>query len=249
MLHERKLRRISRRQRPASRDVAGVRRGVKTMGVVGLGRRPPQQQATPAPRKRPSARRCRFPSRHRPLLGTRSPAASAVQDRMGSRWLPRGAARLTAQPDPDRSPTARKTSIREGLLPPQVVFGQRTFLLPCHGVPLAATSLSTCMQGPRPYGDGQWSVFADYTQGLLARARPWRTASSPRGSCRPISIACTSSGWRGSSSRFATRCNRSPGGSDNPRVVLLSAGPRGTGHFEDAYLARYLATRSSKVAT
>ena len=132
--------------------------------------------------------------------------------------------------------------IREGLLPPQVVFGQRSFLLPCHGVPtprniflhMYAGHLVRC-------GDGQWSVFADYTQGLAGAglALENRIVTS-----RILPADFHSLHVQRLAGFFITLRDTlqslSPAQSDNPRVVLLSSGPRGPGYFEDSYLARYL---------
>ena len=132
--------------------------------------------------------------------------------------------------------------VREGLLPPQVVFGQRTFLLPCHGVSAPRDIFLHMYGGSLARGaDGQWSVFADYTQGLLGaglalenRIVTSRILPADFHSLHVERLAGFFITLRDTLQTLSRQHN------DNPRVVLLSAGPRSPGYFEDAYLARYL---------
>ena len=56
--------------------------------------------------------------------------------------------------------------VREALIPPELVFGQRGFLLPCHGVAPPRNIFLHLYAGHLVRGaDGCWSVYADYTQG------------------------------------------------------------------------------------
>ena len=132
--------------------------------------------------------------------------------------------------------------VREGLLPPQVVFGQRTFLLPCHGVPAPRDIFLHMYAGALARGaDGQWSVFADYTQGLsgagLALENRIVTSRILPADFHSLHVERLAGFFI---TLRDTLQSLSRQHSDNPRVVLLSAGPRSPGYFEDAYLARYL---------
>ena len=56
--------------------------------------------------------------------------------------------------------------VREGVLPPAVLFDQPGFLLPCHGIPVpdqAYLCLYAAHLARRP--DGKWLVLTDRTQG------------------------------------------------------------------------------------
>ena len=151
--------------------------------------------------------------------------------------------------------------VREALIPPELVFGQRGFLLPCHGVAAPRNIFLHLYAGHVVRGaDGCWSVYADYTQGppgagltlenriVTSRILPtdFHSLHVERLAGFFITLRDTlqslaadedpgraARGDRGAHQRSVSR-------SDNPRVVLLSPGPRSPSYFEDAYLARYL---------
>jgi uncharacterized circularly permuted ATP-grasp superfamily protein/uncharacterized alpha-E superfamily protein len=132
--------------------------------------------------------------------------------------------------------------IREGLIPPELVFGQSGFLLPCHGIVPARNTFLHLYAGHLVRGaDGGWSVFADYTQGpagaglaLENRIVTSRILPTDFHSLHVERLAGFFITLRDTlQSLTAER-------SDNPRVVLLSPGPRSPSYVEDAYLARYL---------
>ncbi|MGA2259143.1 MAG: circularly permuted type 2 ATP-grasp protein, partial [Thermoguttaceae bacterium] len=132
--------------------------------------------------------------------------------------------------------------IREALIPPELVFGQPSFLLPCHG--LVATRniflhlyASHLVRG----ADGRWSVYADYTHcpagaGLALENRIITSRILPTDfhSLHVERLAGFFITLRDTLQSLSVQR------SDNPRVVLLSPGPRSPSYFEDAYLARYL---------
>ena len=132
--------------------------------------------------------------------------------------------------------------IREGLLPPELVFGQRGFLLPCHGVAVPRNIFLHLYAGHLARGaDGRWSVFADYTQGppgaglaLENRIVTSRILPSDFHSLHVERLAGFFITLRDTLQSLSSQQ------SDNPRVILLSPGPRSPTYFEDAYLARYL---------
>jgi uncharacterized circularly permuted ATP-grasp superfamily protein/uncharacterized alpha-E superfamily protein len=132
--------------------------------------------------------------------------------------------------------------IRDGLIPPELVFGQRGFLLPCHGVAAPRKIfLHLCASHLVRGADGVWSVFADYTQGppgaglaLENRIVTSRILPADFHSLHVERLAGFFITFRDTLQSLSAQR------SDNPRVVLLSPGPRSPSYFEDAYLARYL---------
>jgi uncharacterized circularly permuted ATP-grasp superfamily protein/uncharacterized alpha-E superfamily protein len=132
--------------------------------------------------------------------------------------------------------------VREGLIPPELVFGQSGFLLPCHGVAAARNIFLHLYAGHLVRGaDGQWSVFADYTQGppgaglaLENRIVTSRILPADFHNLHVERLAGFFITLRDTLQSLSAQR------SDNPRVVLLSPGPRSPSYFEDAYLARYL---------
>jgi len=132
--------------------------------------------------------------------------------------------------------------VHEALIPPELVFGQRNFLLPCHGVAAPRNVFMHLYASHLVRGaNGCWSVYADYTQGppgaglaLENRIITSRILPSDFHSLHVERLAGFFITLRD------TLQSLSPQRSDNPRVVLLSPGPRSPTYFEDAYLARYL---------
>ena len=132
--------------------------------------------------------------------------------------------------------------VREGLIPPELVLGQRGFLLPCHGVaPPQNIFLHLYACHLVRSGDGRWSVYADYTQGpsgaglaLENRIVTSRVLPDDFHNLYVERLAGFFITLRDTLQSLAAER------SGNPRVVLLSPGPRSPSYFEDAYLARYL---------
>jgi uncharacterized circularly permuted ATP-grasp superfamily protein/uncharacterized alpha-E superfamily protein len=132
--------------------------------------------------------------------------------------------------------------LRDGLLPPALVFANPGFLRACHGlrVPqeiylhLHATDLA---RSP----DGQWWVLADRTQApsgngyaLENRIVLSRILPDEFRDCQVERLAAFFRNQRDMLRLLA------PGRHDNPNVVLLTPGPHNETYFEHAYLARYL---------
>ncbi len=132
--------------------------------------------------------------------------------------------------------------LREKLVPPELLFAQRGFLLPCHGVTTPRNIFLHLYAGHLVRGgDGRWSVFADYTQGppgaglaLENRIVTSRILPTDFHSLHVERLAGFFITFRDTLQMLSLHRN------DNPRVVLLSTGPRSPSYFEDAYLARYL---------
>jgi uncharacterized circularly permuted ATP-grasp superfamily protein/uncharacterized alpha-E superfamily protein len=132
--------------------------------------------------------------------------------------------------------------LRNGLLPPELVYSNPAFLLACHGsrVPhqlylhLYAAHLA---RAP----DGRWVILADRTQSptgagyavenriVIARAQAHMFDELQVQRLAPFFVTL-----RETLQSLATHHR------DNPRVVLLTAGPESRTYFEDMYLARYL---------
>jgi len=132
--------------------------------------------------------------------------------------------------------------LRDGLLPPALVFANPGFLRACHGlrVPqeiylhLHAVDLA---RSP----DGQWWALADRTQapsgsGYALENRIVLSRILPD-EFRDCQVQRLASFFR--NERDLLRL-LAPGRSDNPNVVLLTPGPHNETYFEHAYLARYL---------
>jgi uncharacterized circularly permuted ATP-grasp superfamily protein/uncharacterized alpha-E superfamily protein len=132
--------------------------------------------------------------------------------------------------------------LREGFLPPALIYANPNFLRPCHGLAiprqnylhLHATDLT---RSP----DGQWWVISDRTQApsgagyaLENRIVLSRTLPDEFRDCRVQRLASFFRIHRDMLRSLAPH-NRS-----NPSIVLLTPGPHNETYFEHDYLARYL---------
>lgn len=132
--------------------------------------------------------------------------------------------------------------IKEGLLPPELVFAHQGFLRPCDQVPkedmpqllLYATDLA---RGP----DGRMWVLGDRTQApsgagyaLESRMAMTRVMADE---FRRTQVHRLSLFFR---NLRATLAGLLPNAKEEPRVVILTPGPRNETYFEHAYLASYL---------
>ena len=135
-----------------------------------------------------------------------------------------------------------QTTLAEGLLPPELVFGHKGFLWPCHGLPppggnhlhLYAADLA---RSP----DGRWWVIADRTQSpsgagyalenrlLVSRAFP--------DLFRDMQVHTLARFFRSLQNSLA---RQAPTDGEPPLTVLLTPGPFNETYFEHVYLARYL---------
>lgn len=134
-----------------------------------------------------------------------------------------------------------RRSLQEGLVPARLVLRHLDLFDPCHGVDVPGGRrlvlyAADLIRGP----DGQWRVGADRTQApagsgyalenriALSRALPEAMRENQVRRHAPYFAAMRQGLWR-----------LAPW-SDNPRVVVLTPGPRNEAYFEHAYLARYL---------
>jgi uncharacterized circularly permuted ATP-grasp superfamily protein/uncharacterized alpha-E superfamily protein len=132
--------------------------------------------------------------------------------------------------------------LKEGLLPPALLFANPAFLRPCHGTqPIKNTFLSFYASDLARSPDGKWWVLSDRTQApsgagyalenrlVLSRVFPdeYRESHVHR-------LAGFFQTFRDTLRGLA------PAHQDRPTVVLLTPGPYNETYFEQSFLARYL---------
>lgn len=132
--------------------------------------------------------------------------------------------------------------LKSGILPPNVFFEHKGYLLPCVGIePPGGIFVHWYAAQLARNSSGAWIVLGDRTQGpsgagyavenriVISRTLPheFQGLNVVRLASFFISLQNTLAGL--------ARNHR-----DNPRVVLLSPGPRSSRYFEDVYLSRYL---------
>ena len=132
--------------------------------------------------------------------------------------------------------------LRQGLLPPALVYGHAGFVRPAFGAPVRGDTLlhmyaANLARAP----DGQWWVVADRTQvpsgagyALENRLIISRVFPDLFRDLKVQHLASFFGALRDSLAHWA------PHGDEAPMVVLLTPGPRDETYFEHAYLARYL---------
>jgi uncharacterized circularly permuted ATP-grasp superfamily protein len=133
--------------------------------------------------------------------------------------------------------------LKQGLLPPALVFGNPGYLRPLHGtVPVGGSFLHMVAFDLAHAPDGRWWVVGQRTQAPsgLGYALQNRILVSRlfADSFRAMQVQRLASSFRrllDTLIRLAPRDDDEP-----PRVVLLTPGPYNETYFEQAYLARYL---------
>jgi uncharacterized circularly permuted ATP-grasp superfamily protein len=132
--------------------------------------------------------------------------------------------------------------LRDGHIPPALVFANPGFWRPCHGVPVSGnTYLHLLAVDLARSPDGQWWVLADRTQapsgaGYALENRIVMAETFPD-LFREFRVKRLALFFR---SFRDTLLRLSPSPRKNPRVVLLTPGPYNETFFEHSYLARYL---------
>ncbi len=132
--------------------------------------------------------------------------------------------------------------LREGVLPPAIVFNHPGYLLPCHGIrPSDQAYLSLYAAHLARQPNGEWLVMTDRTQGpsgtgytLENRLAVSRTL---RHDFETLHIERLAPFFLALRERLVSLA---PEQRENPRVVLLSPGVHSPTFFEDGYMARYL---------
>ena len=132
--------------------------------------------------------------------------------------------------------------VREGVLPPAMVFDSPGYLLPCHGIRTpdeAYLCLYAAHLARQP--DGNWMVINDRTQGPSGTGYTLENriavSRALRHDFESLHIERLAPFFISLQERLASMA---PGKPENPRVVLLSPGVRSPTFFEDGYMARYL---------
>ncbi|MFN3986586.1 MAG: circularly permuted type 2 ATP-grasp protein [Rhodocyclaceae bacterium] len=135
-----------------------------------------------------------------------------------------------------------RTLLREGLLPPALVFGQQGYKWACHGVvPPSGRFLHLYAMDVGRSPDGHWWVMGDHTQapvgaGYALQNRIVVGQAFPD-AFRELQVQ-TLAGFFRNLQHYLARM--APTSGDSPLVVLLSGGPMSESYFEHAFLARYL---------
>lgn len=132
--------------------------------------------------------------------------------------------------------------LAEGLIPPALVFGQRSYLWPAHGItPPGGVSMHVYAADLARSPDGRWWVLGDRTRGpsgagyalqnrmTLSRAFPDAFRELQVEQLAPFFTALQDSLYR-----------LSPARGETPLAVLLTPGPYNETYFEHSFLARYL---------
>ncbi|MGD9648991.1 MAG: circularly permuted type 2 ATP-grasp protein, partial [Pirellulales bacterium] len=133
-------------------------------------------------------------------------------------------------------------TLTEGLIPPELVFGNAAFLRACHGVQLpGGRNLHLFASNIGRAADGHLWVLGDRTQcpsgaGYALENRIVLSRMLPE-VFRDCQVQRLAQFFR---TLRETLYGLGPTKRENPRVVLLTPGPYNETYFEHAYLARYL---------
>ncbi|MGE5319785.1 MAG: circularly permuted type 2 ATP-grasp protein, partial [Hyphomicrobiaceae bacterium] len=132
--------------------------------------------------------------------------------------------------------------LKEGRLPPALIFGHAGFLRPCHGMrPPGGIFLHGYAADLARSPDGRWWVIADRTQspsgaGYALENRLVISRVFPD-LFRDLRVHHLAGFFR---TLQASLGHWAPHGDEPPLIVLLTPGPYNETYFEHAYLARYL---------
>jgi uncharacterized circularly permuted ATP-grasp superfamily protein/uncharacterized alpha-E superfamily protein len=132
--------------------------------------------------------------------------------------------------------------LRDGFLPPELVYANPGFLRPCRGIHVTSqvyVHLLACDLGRSP--DGQWWVLSDRTQapsgaGYALENRTVVSRILPE-EIRDCNVQRLAGFFR---QQREMLFNMAPPGRSHPTIVLLTPGPHNETYFEHAYLARHL---------
>jgi uncharacterized circularly permuted ATP-grasp superfamily protein/uncharacterized alpha-E superfamily protein len=129
--------------------------------------------------------------------------------------------------------------LREGLLPPDLVFADHAYLRPCQSILPDAGPLRFYAADLARGADGQWRVIDNHTETLAGigfavanRVAHTHIAGDLFKSCNVVRLAAFFENLQSALTRHAGR--------DNARIALLTPGPHHPDYFSHAYLARYL---------
>ena len=132
--------------------------------------------------------------------------------------------------------------LRDGLLPPALVFANSGYLRPLHGLPMTKGPMlhfyaADLARSP----DGTWWVLDDRTQSPSGAGYALENRTVLSRMLPDVFRACDVHRLSGFFDTLNdTLVAMAPRGRENPRIVLLTPGPYNEVYFEHAYLARYL---------
>ncbi len=135
-----------------------------------------------------------------------------------------------------------QTLLKDGTLPPALVYGHNGFLWPCQGItPPGNTWLHLYAVDLARSPDGRWWVIADRTQapsgaGYALENRIIVSSVFPE-QFRDMGVQHLATFFRTLQESLA---QGAPHEGESPLIVLLTPGPYTETYFEHAYLARYL---------
>jgi len=135
----------------------------------------------------------------------------------------------------------RQTLLREGVIPPGLVFGHPGFLRPCHGiVPAAGVYLQQIGIDLARAPEGRWQIVNIRTQTPAGAGYALENRATIG---RMFPDAFRELHVRAVAPHFATLrdtlMRTVPCDDGSPRIVLLTPGPYSGRYFEHAYLARF----------
>lgn len=129
--------------------------------------------------------------------------------------------------------------MREGVVPPELIFSDSSYLRPCQGVLPKAGGLQFYAADIARGADGQWRVIDNHTETLAGvgyalanRVVHTHVAGDLFKHCNAVRL---SNHFQEMQAALTQRSLR-----DNARIALLTPGPRHEDYFSHAYLARYL---------
>ncbi|MFN3869774.1 MAG: circularly permuted type 2 ATP-grasp protein, partial [Hyphomicrobiaceae bacterium] len=129
--------------------------------------------------------------------------------------------------------------LRDGHIPPSLVFSDPAYIRACHGIPHPGGHLQFYAADLARNCDGTWRVIDSHTEtpagvgsALANRVAHTHVAGDMFKAANGRRIA---SFFQDMQASIAEHCQRS-----NPRIALLTTGPHHEDYFSHAYLARYL---------
>jgi uncharacterized circularly permuted ATP-grasp superfamily protein/uncharacterized alpha-E superfamily protein len=127
----------------------------------------------------------------------------------------------------------------DGHLPAPLVLGNPQFLRPCHGVPVSAgrrLHYYAADVGRAP--DGSWWVLKDRCESPVGGGYALENRIALR-NCLPDEFVANRVQQLAGFFQSVHDGHVALTGRDDPRIIVLTAGPAGAGYFAHSYLARY----------
>ncbi|HPG89210.1 MAG TPA: circularly permuted type 2 ATP-grasp protein, partial [Hyphomicrobium sp.] len=132
-----------------------------------------------------------------------------------------------------------QTLLREGIVPPELIFSDSAYLQACQGILPNAGGLQFYAADIARGADGQWRVIDNHTETLAGvgyalanRVVHTHVAGDLFKNCNAVRL---SNHFQEMQAALTQRSLR-----ENARIALLTPGPRHEDYFSHAYLARYL---------